>query len=181
MNKKQANQLMYRFKKDSWLKSRRNAQEVGRTLEVIRRENDNHLTSEAVLEAAEDVRSPLHEFFDWDDKAAAKKHRMGEASKLIASIEVIYPETNHEPVSYYCSVKKMGAAKPSFIPVKIAMNTPYFRNQLLNDAIENFEKMKRKFGHLRQLEKVFTTYAREKKKLIAQEKIVPEIQKVEAK
>lgn len=162
--------MIYKFKPGSWHAKRKNAQEVGQTLEQLRMQNEGHLTSENVVEAAKLKHSPLHEFFDWDDSAAAHKFRIQQAGSLISSIVVEMPETKNEPTALYCNVKKMGAAKSSYIPVRIAMSTPFFRNQIMNEAIRELDTVKKKFGHLRQLDKVFTTYKEIRKQLLEKEK-----------
>lgn len=47
------------------------------------------LTPEAVIEAAKDPASPLHDAFTWDDGQAAIKFRLYEARKLISSVRVV--------------------------------------------------------------------------------------------
>jgi len=46
------------------------------------------LTAETVLEQARNEKNILHDFFTWDNTAAAEKWRKEEARKLINSIEV---------------------------------------------------------------------------------------------
>ena len=49
---------------------------------------DGVLTAEAVLAAAKKQRSALHPYFEWDDAAAAMKHRLEQARQLIKSYRV---------------------------------------------------------------------------------------------
>lgn len=46
------------------------------------------LTPEAVVEAARDPASPLHNAFTWDDATAAHEQRLHEARRLIRSVRV---------------------------------------------------------------------------------------------
>lgn len=45
--------------------------------------NNGVLTAEKVLEAAENTHSPLHQYFEWDDSAAAQKYRLIQARMMI--------------------------------------------------------------------------------------------------
>jgi hypothetical protein len=60
------------------------------------------LTPLQVLEAARPEESPLHDFFEWDDSAAAEAYRIDQARELIrrVRIEVTYEETTIRTVQY---------------------------------------------------------------------------------
>ena len=56
---------------------------------LIALEDENgRLTPEAVLTAARDPNSPLHDRFEWDDGKAAAEHRLHQARTLIRSVKV---------------------------------------------------------------------------------------------
>lgn len=61
---------------------------VKQALQALADRNDGLLTPDAVVEAARPRDSVLHDFFTWDNKAAAEAHRLNEARKLIRSIRV---------------------------------------------------------------------------------------------
>lgn len=46
------------------------------------------LTPDIVVRAAQPDSSPLHDYFDWDDREAAKKWRLEQARELIRSVHV---------------------------------------------------------------------------------------------
>lgn len=63
---------------------------IASALEAIsRRAKGGVLTPQAVVEAARDPRSPLHDRFTWDDSEAANKQRLHEARTLIRSVKVV--------------------------------------------------------------------------------------------
>lgn len=66
--------------------SPKEAEIYGRRLSYLERTGD--LTAEAVLEDAKDPRSPLHKYFLWDDKKAAVKYRITQASYLLRAIAI---------------------------------------------------------------------------------------------
>jgi hypothetical protein len=59
-------------------------------LQAIAAANGGRLTAEMVVEAARDEASPLHDFFQWDDAAAAAEHRIAQARALIRSVRVVF-------------------------------------------------------------------------------------------
>jgi hypothetical protein len=77
-------------------------EEIRRTLERIAASNAGRITPEAVIEAARDAASPLHDRFTWDDKEAGHKQRMHEARELIRSVRVttVVGETVHRTIAY---------------------------------------------------------------------------------
>lgn len=50
---------------------------------------DGTLTPEQVLADAKRKESPLHGYFEWDDRKAAMFHRLTQARELIASYEIV--------------------------------------------------------------------------------------------
>lgn len=58
-------------------------------LAEIERDGNGKLTPEAVVEAAKDADSPLHDQFTWDVEAAAHEHWLDQARALIVSVRYI--------------------------------------------------------------------------------------------
>ena len=79
-------------------------QKVGETLDEIRIKNNGRLTPEAVVTAAENNRSSLHRYFEWDDSKAAHAYRIDQARELIRAIRVIVDDRD-EPVQAFMSLK----------------------------------------------------------------------------
>jgi len=55
------------------------AQKVGEAIAEIAARHGGQLTEQGILEAAKDPSSPLHDYFEWDDKKAAaewRKHQL---------------------------------------------------------------------------------------------------------
>lgn len=57
-------------------------------LQQLAAENGGQLTPDAVVADAKKKASPLHRYFDWDDKVAAMKWRREQARQLIRSVRV---------------------------------------------------------------------------------------------
>lgn len=56
---------------------------------VALEKKEGHATPEALVERARPKSSPMHDCFEWDDRAAAEEHRKMQARTLIRSIEVV--------------------------------------------------------------------------------------------
>lgn len=61
-------------------------------LAKVERDDDGRLHPEAVVEAAANKRSPLHEEFTWDDAEAGHLYRIEQARTLIRVVVVRYEE-----------------------------------------------------------------------------------------
>jgi hypothetical protein len=57
---------------------------VTRELTKIEKAHGGHLEAKDVLEAAKSKKSPLHQYFEWDDAKAGEAHRLYQARLLIA-------------------------------------------------------------------------------------------------
>lgn len=71
-------------------------------------EKDGRLTPNAVVEAAKDKASPLHEFFQWDNKKAAEAWRIEQARNLIARAKVVYT-VEHKSITAVAYVRDPSA------------------------------------------------------------------------
>lgn len=61
---------------------------VQEALQIITDKNGGILQPEAVVAAAKNAKSPLHAYFEWDDKKASHQWRIEQARRLIRSVRV---------------------------------------------------------------------------------------------
>ena len=64
------------------------AEVYGKRIAQLRVDN-TWVTPEIVLEDARSTKSPLHDYFEWDNNEAAAKWRLAQAGQLMRSINVI--------------------------------------------------------------------------------------------
>ena len=69
-------------------------------LEKLHKKHGN-LTAEIVLNEAKRKKSPLHDYFEWDDSTAAHKWRMHQARQLIISVKVETHENEPTKTRYF--------------------------------------------------------------------------------
>lgn len=72
------------------------AQQYGEFLWELKEENGELLRPAFVVEKAKPKNSPIHDFFEWDDRIAGQKHREWQARYLLGSIEVIEVVNNED-------------------------------------------------------------------------------------
>jgi len=76
-------------------------------------EDGKVLTEEDIIKAAKKADNPLHDFFEWDNRKAAAKYRIGQAKSMLMHINVVEnPGTKSEMI--YCIVKKVTKGGKSF-------------------------------------------------------------------
>lgn len=85
------------------------AQRIGEALAQITTNAGGRLTPEAVIKAAKDKKSPLHQHIEWNDNVAAHAYRMDQARAIIRLIRVEDEET-HETQPAFISVQDGGVA-----------------------------------------------------------------------
>lgn len=83
------------------------------------------LTQADVLADAAAVASPLHDYFEWDDTAAAHAHRMAQAALLIRRVRVtVIPADESEPVTVRAYIARSevgeagGSSAGAYLPVQ---------------------------------------------------------------
>jgi len=145
------------------------AQAVGEELERIAKKHGGKLDSlspHIVLAEAKKPSSTLHAMFDWNDEAAAIKHRLHEARKLLGSIRVVYTsEPDMAPRNVFVSIKSMrGSDSESYVPMARVLNDSDLRHEAIMQALSEAESWQRRYEHLVELSQVFKAIDRERVK-----------------
>lgn len=133
------------------------AQKAGVELEQIET-REGKVTPALVLERARSQNSSLHPHFEWDDSAAAEKHRLTQAAELIRSIEVDFTTSNlsrGKSVRAFVSVVERSTGERVYTPMVTAMSNKDMRAQLLRRAWDELLAFREKYKGLTELAKVF--------------------------
>lgn len=138
----------------------RKAQAVGETLARISKQNDGVIAARDVVAEARADASPLHEFFTWDDTAAAREHRLTQAKKLVKAVVVQVPDSDMELPAFSAvaadeKVKRgLKQNEPAFAPTgtpKTFTMPAKTRRESLEEALREMEKFRRRFAALDEL------------------------------
>lgn len=148
-----------------------NAAEVGKHLELLRKQARGELTPEDVLADARGHNSPLHSFFEWDDTAAAHQHRLAQARGLIRSVVAVYTSDDKPAVRTraYIHVPEKGA--PHYRDAVEAMSTKKTRAIVLQTAWREFQQFRQKYKHLKELADLFEAADEVGQRLLAAKKL----------
>lgn len=141
------------------------AQDVGQRLEQLRRELRRPITAEDIVDDAKAKSSQLHAFFEWDDTIAAHKWRVAQTGRMIGSLQraekdgrgrdvgvrAFVAVTNRELAT---SAERKEAAR-LLVPSDVAMADVDMRNEILHRAMYDAERFTNRWGHIKQLAKIF--------------------------
>lgn len=121
--------MKYKAKNGSRL-SEKDAQLIGPELERIGKV-ERFITAEVVLKHASAKRSPLHDYFEWDDSKAAREYRLDQARHLLHSI-VIEME-NKSQIRAYHHVFVESNDQKEYVHLNRAINEePLWKQVVLN-------------------------------------------------
>ena len=111
------------------------AQVYGERLEYIRTNNKNKITPVTIVTDAKSKSSPLHNYFEWNDRKASEEYRLQQARSLINHIvQLVVIEGVQSTQKSYFSVTN-GGGKRVYVTLQKAATTKIYRIQLLNQLI----------------------------------------------
>lgn len=132
------------------------AQVAGEELERIRVANNGRLTQDDVVSSAKRKASPLHDAFEWDDKAAAHQHRLSQAGYLIRKLDVVTvanDESKSAPIRAFVSVVR--DEDKSYTSIAHAMSDDELREQVIARARKELEDWQDRYADLVEFANVF--------------------------
>ena len=133
-------------------------QAVGESLEAIRIEHGGHLRPEHVLGSAMKRRSPLRQYFEWDDTQAAHQYRLSQAAYLIRSV-VVAPsgeDETFEPVRAFVCIGGTDDQPKAFTHICQAMRDERQRGQVIQRARKELQDWRRRYADLESFAEIFT-------------------------
>ena len=130
------------------------AQIVGERLEEVR-STYGGLTKQVVVEDAKSKNSPLHSYFEWDDKKAATSYRENQAGELIRWLGVIVEKPDGEEVLTRAFVSVIEQDERGYTSVAHAMSDNALRKQVLMNAWNELSSFKKKYEEYEELSSVF--------------------------
>lgn len=112
------------------------------------------LRPEAVVEEARSKSSPLHNKFNWDDSTAGHQYRLWQARQLIGAVVQLAPvRGDARPVAVFTS---MGTGnKRGYRETAVILANRSMRQQLLEHALEDLQRIEERYQHLRELAAIF--------------------------
>lgn len=131
------------------------AQAVITELRKIAKAHGGRLRPEDVVEAARPVGAPLHSRFQWDNTKAAEAYRVWQARHLIRACVEYMPHTEKR-TEVFVSLTTDRNKDGGYRDVRVVLNNPTQREQMLSDAMAEMKSFKEKYASLKELADVFT-------------------------
>ena len=160
--------------------SNKEAQVYGEELYNLEEVAGGKLTPQYVVEKAEKKRSPLHDYFVWDDTEAAKKYRIYQARKLMGAIEIIIVTDKGKTEQYkaffnvtldkevnYEEQDCPEVIAQSYVTIETVKGNEFYLNQVIEKAHQEMAAWGRRYRQYRNLKgfKKFKTIFKELEKI----------------
>jgi hypothetical protein len=143
-------------------------QRYGEELERISRQNKGRLKPEVVVHEARRVSSPLHDYFEWNDAAAAAGYRLDQARYLMRNIEVTITHDREERVTraFHCITFKEEERESAYVPVEAVVANPEYLAQVIKRALAEADAWRGRWREYSQLEAIFEAIEETKRAVV---------------
>lgn len=127
-------------------------------LALAARKKGGKLQPSEIVEYARDEETALHECFEWNDSAAAVKHRIWQARMLIRAVVVIEPQTERhiKPLWSLASDRKGGGYRT----IEAIVKSPTHRESMVNMALTELRRWCTRFETIGDLSLLVTSVER---------------------
>jgi hypothetical protein len=122
---------------------------------------DGDVDLQTLVDQARPKDAPLHNEFTWPDKKAANQWRLHEARKIVQSVEIVYPTkppTRAWERVMVDVIAETPEEKPQrrsvFRSINEIMADPVTRNDLLVQAIRDYQSLRKRYAGLQELAQV---------------------------
>ena len=140
----------------------------GQELMKIQAESNGELTPKQVVNSARSPKSPLHDWFEWDNDKASEMWRLAQAGNLIRQIdiEIKYDGNNKKRQRAFVNVMKMGDNGASdksdkvYVSLETALTNDGYRQQTLTKALAEIAYWKQKYESYEELSDIFKAIRR---------------------
>ncbi len=146
------------------------AQVYGEFIDRLSEEKGRTVTTDEVLDAARPAGSPLHDFFCWDDEAAAEAFRKSQARNLINRIEVIIISPNGEEramKAFHNIVIEDDdrGDQRVYVAADVVAHDEYFRSRVIENALKEIRRWQEKYREYKELDIIFGAIEKVQQKL----------------
>lgn len=124
-------------------------------LELERLKRGGMVRAVDVVEAARDKDSPLHDWFTWDDSAAAHQYRLEEARRLLRVFVVTESQDVGEVRAFVSLSQDRRIEGGGYRVVLDVMANEGLRRQMLDDALCDLRRVRQKYRSLTRLSQVW--------------------------
>ena len=123
-----------------------------------------NLTNEAIVEAARDESSPLHNAFEWNDSIAGQRYRLTQAGEMKRALVFVHrreDEKREHVVRAWVPVHRLDDGDKerkvnTWVPFDEAMADPALRKEVLDRALAEAQAWRARYQDLVELSNVFS-------------------------
>ena len=111
-----------------------------------------------ILLAARPKKSPLHQFFTWDDGAAAEKYRLAEARTLASSVTMVVCVSEggeEQETRAFVNLARTYGEQEDYHSIVKVLDDEELRDRLLKTALHDLEIWRRRYQELTELAGIF--------------------------
>ena len=124
---------------------------AGQALEELRQKKGGWFTAEDVIQFAKSRKSPIHEYFTWDDTEAAKQYRLHEARKLTHSIVVYTEHAKEETIRGFVHLQRIDdGGEKAYTSIEAVKESAELQEQLLESAMRDLRIFRHKYAVIKQ-------------------------------
>jgi hypothetical protein len=113
------------------------------------------VTPELVVETAKNPKSPLHDYFDWNDKTAAEKFRLEQARLLLRSIIIVDHKNIEGKVRAFYNVSEPTEEGRTYVTLDRVLSEPDLREQVIEYAYAELEGWKERYKQYSEFRTIF--------------------------
>lgn len=141
------------------------AQLVGEFIEGLEEKFNEHLTTEEILSAARNTRSPIYRLFTWNENDAAEKQRRREAKRLMKNLVMATKSGKPTRRPAFAFVRHSKHDRHVYINMRSALGRPDMREQVIQRRLRPLQHWITAHGGAREMRAVAPLVERLRKRI----------------
>lgn len=126
---------------------------IGPILYRLIESSEGPLSPEVVVQEARSRDSPLHPYFDWNDKEASDNWRVHQARMMISHIQIVVEGRNDPPVRVFYNV--VDADTRGYVTMNRVLSNEEYHRQVVEKALQEVERWRVRYHQYSELEPIF--------------------------
>lgn len=130
---------------------RADPQTIGSEIEKQREAHGGDLSRRQLHYSAKPTNSPIHQYFEWNDRIAAEIHRDEQAAELMRSVTVIYTGVDGQQRSVRAFSSIRDPKRPSrhvYVRTSDALDQPETRDYILQQILNELHQWRNRWGDI---------------------------------
>jgi hypothetical protein len=129
----------------------------GPCIEAIKK-REGRATPETIVDEARDEESPLHDYFEWNNRVAGEGYRLGQARELCNHLRVVIRkdgEETRQKAFYHVHVQNAdGKSSRGYVGIEEVSTDAVLHEQVLQGALRRYRSLREQYRCLKELEPI---------------------------